>query len=158
MRPSATAEKSMPLPSQASPPVGPWKGPAIFSNVHATFALPDCDARQVHARAEHRAVSGDVERAPVGVAPGHVGAVIRDADAAEELSVGADHVDAARAGAIDVAFAVHLHAVGDAGLASGELVEEALRPAAAVGPHVVGADLAKACVVHIEHGLVGREG
>src|SRR5216684_4303562 len=99
MRPSAIAEKSMPLPSQARPPVAPSKGPAIFSNVQATFALPDRDARNVHAGAEHRAVSGNVERAPVGVAPGHVGAVVRDADAAEELAVGTDHVNSAGAGA-----------------------------------------------------------
>src|SRR6266480_190839 len=56
------------------------------------------------------------ERAPVGVAPGHVGAVVGDSDAAEELSVRADHVNSAGAGAVDVAFAVHFHAVGDAGL------------------------------------------
>jgi hypothetical protein len=37
MRPSASAEKSMPLPSQARPPAGPCKGPAIFSNVQTTL-------------------------------------------------------------------------------------------------------------------------
>src|SRR5713226_7895145 len=158
MRPSAIAEKSMPPPSQARPPVGPSKGPASFSNVQAIFFLPDRDARHVHARAEHRAVGGDVERAPVRVAPGHVGAVVRDADSAEELPVGTDHVNAAGTGAVDVAFAIDLHAVGDAGLASGELVKQALRPAAAVGPHVVGSDLAEPRVIYIEHGLIGREG
>src|SRR6266849_7574710 len=132
IRPSVIAEKSMPLPSQARPPVGPSKGPAIFSNVQATFSLPDRDSRHVHAGAEHRAVGGDVERAPVRVAPGHVGAVVRDADAAEELPVGTYHVNAAGTGAVDVAFAIDLHAVGDARFAAGELVKQALRPAAAV--------------------------
>src|SRR5439155_5545468 len=97
--------------------------------------LPDRDARHVHARAKHRGVGRDVERAPVGVAPGHVGAMVRDADTAEELSVGSDHVYAAGTGAVDVAFAVHLHAVGDSGLAPGELVKQALRAATSVGPH-----------------------
>src|SRR5713101_6096872 len=124
MRPSAIAEKSMPPPSQARPPVGPSKGPATFSNVQSIFFLPDRDARHVHAGAEHRAVGGDVERTPVGVAPCHVGAVVRDADPAEELALRAYHVNAAGAGAIDVAFAIDLHAVGDAGLASGELVKQ----------------------------------
>src|SRR5438128_4984253 len=108
MRPSAIAEKSMPPPSQARPPVGPSKGPATFSNAQATFFLPDRDARHVRARAEHGAVGGDVERAPVRVAPGYVGAVVRNADAAEELAVGAYDVDAAGPGAIDVAFAIDL--------------------------------------------------
>src|SRR5882672_4107170 len=122
MRPSAIAEKSMPLPSHARPPVGPWKGPAILSKLQ--LISPHRHARDVHARAEHRAVGGDVKRAPVGVAPGHVGAVIRDADAAEELSVRADDVEAARPGAVDVALDVDLHAVGDAGLAARELVKK----------------------------------
>src|SRR5213594_247499 len=41
MRPSATAEKSMPLSSQARPPVGPSNGPAIFANVQATPTVPE---------------------------------------------------------------------------------------------------------------------
>src|SRR6266700_7709560 len=122
------------------------------------LSLPDRDARHVHAGAEHRAVGGDVERTPVRVAPCHVGAVVRNADSAEELAVRTDHVNAAGTGAIDVAFAIDLHSVGDAGLASGELVKQALWPAAAVGPHVVGADLTEARVVYIEHGFIGREG
>src|SRR6266700_4692905 len=104
------------------------------------LSLPDRDARHVHAGAEHRAVGGDVERTPVRVAPCHVGAVVRNADPAEELAVRAYHVDAAGTGAIDVAFAIDLHAVGDAGLASGELVKQALRPAAAGGPQGGGAE------------------
>src|SRR5258705_11084000 len=112
MRPSAIAEKSMPLPSHASPPVGPWKGPAIFSKFQ--LISPHRDARDVHARAEHRAVGGDVERAPGGVAPGHVGAVIRDADAAEELSARADDVAASRPGAVYIALDLDLQTVGEA--------------------------------------------
>src|SRR6266699_7282207 len=101
-----------------------------FLTIHTV--LPNRHARHVHASAEHRGVGRDVERAPVGVAPGHVGAMVGDADTAEELSVGSDHVYAAGTGAIDVAFVVHLHAVGDSRLASGELVKEALRSTAAV--------------------------
>src|SRR5258706_5511469 len=55
------------------------------------------------------------------------------------------------------ALPIYLHAVGDAGLAPGELVEEAFRPAAAIGQHVVGADLSEPSVVHVEHRLVRRE-
>ena len=59
-------------------------------------------------------------------------------------------MDAARAGAVDVALLVALHAVGDAGLGAGEGVEDAAVAHAAIGIDVEGADEAEPRIIDIE--------
>src|SRR5262245_10052512 len=115
------------LPSQITPPHGPSNGSATNSNVHAIAPLlPDWHAGNVETGAIDRVVRRHVQRAPVVVAPGDVGGVTaRDQQAAKQFAAGVDDVHAARPGAVDIALDVALHAVGDAGLAAGELVEDA---------------------------------
>src|SRR5579862_8759844 len=112
---------SMALPSQARPAPMPLPA-ATFSNFIAAPS-PHRNAGHPDTRAMDRRVGGDVKRLPVGPAESHVGAVLGKAHAAQQFALGVDHVDAAGAGAIDIAFGVDLHAVGDAGLRAGQLVE-----------------------------------
>ena len=76
---------------------------------------------------------------------------------AEQFAARIDDVHAARAGAVDVALLVALHAVGDAGFAAGELVKQAAVADAAVGRDVEGADVRHPRVVDVEDFLVGAE-
>src|SRR5262249_29782594 len=57
---------------------------------------------------------GDVKRLAVFVAPGYVAYTLGDFDGAEMLAFGRDDPDAARAGAVDIAFLVDANAVGAA--------------------------------------------
>ena len=75
----------------------------------------------------------------------------------KQLAARVNDVDAARAGAVDVALLVAFHAVGDAGLAAGELVKQAAVADAAVGRDVEGANVRHARVVDVKDLLVGTE-
>src|SRR5262249_59300664 len=66
--------------------------------------LPDRDAGNVETGAKDAVIGRVVERAPVVIAPGEIGAVARDAQPAEQPPAWIDHVNAARAGAIDLPF------------------------------------------------------
>src|SRR5262249_43818963 len=113
--------------------------------------LPDWDAWNVEAGAKHRVIGRHIERAPIIVAPRDVGGVsARDQQPAEQLAAGIDDMHAARSGAVDVTLAVALHAVGDAGLATGELVEQTAVADAAIGRNVEGADVRHPGIVDVE--------
>src|SRR5262245_58251836 len=80
-----------------------------------------------------------------------------NAQPADQPAVRVDDVDAAGTGAVDIAFLVALHAVGDAGLAAGELMEDAAVAYAAVALDVEGADEAEPGVVDVEGRFVRAE-
>src|SRR5262249_38069815 len=104
---------------------GPLERPgnAFEFPCHAAL-LPDRHAGDVETRAKHRVISHHAERAPIVIAPSDVGGVpTGNEQAAEQLATRVDHMHPAGPGAVDVAFAVALHAIGDARLAAGELVE-----------------------------------
>src|SRR3954471_17543445 len=82
------------------------------SSVHGRRAMPG-DRRS---QRMHRRRGADEERLPVRAAPGLVADVLGREDAAEELAVPREDVQAARAGDPDVACLVELLAVGDARL------------------------------------------
>src|SRR5262245_56041971 len=119
--------------------------------------LPDRDAGNLQSRAEDEVVGRDVERAPVVIAPGQIGGVAGNAQPSDQLSVPVDDVDAAGTGAVDVALPVALHAVGDAGLAAGERVEDAAVTHAAVAIDVEGADEPEPSVIDVEDRFVRAE-
>src|SRR5262249_51856610 len=121
--------------------------PSLELRSHALL-LPDRDAGNVEAGAKHRVIGRHVERAPIIVAPRDVGGVpARDQQPAEQLAAGIDDMHAARSGAVDVTLAVALHAVGDAGLATGELVEQTAVADAAIGRNLEGADVRPPAIV-----------
>src|SRR5262245_5775304 len=103
-------------------------------------SLPDRHAGNIEARAVDAVIGGHVERAPVVVAPGEIGAVAGNAQAPAQAPGGVDDVDAAGPRAIDVALLVAFHAVGDARLGASKLMEDAAVAHAAVGIDVEGAD------------------
>src|SRR5262249_3883190 len=119
--------------------------------------LRDRDARNTQPGAQHAMVGGDIERAPILVAPGQVRAMAGDEHAAKELAALVHDMDAARAGAVDVILLVDLHAIGDARLVAGELVNQAAGTDAAVVVDVESADDPEAGVVDVEERLVLRE-
>src|SRR5262245_55691116 len=119
--------------------------------------LPDRDARNLQSRAEDEVVGGNVERAPVVIAPGQIGGMAGNAQPSDQLSVRVDDVDAAGTSAIHVALPVALHAVGDAGLAAGQGVKDAAIAHAAIGIDVEGADEPEPRVVDVEDRLVRAE-
>src|SRR5512146_316719 len=160
MRSSLTALKSIPLPSHARPPAGPWYGPATRSNVQVMVSSPSLPHRytgNLHPRAVNRVVGCHIERAPVLIAPGEVRAVPWNFQSPEKPALRVDHVHAARSRAVHVAVDVDLHAVSHAGLGTAQLVEQTAGPDASVGVHVERANDAEAAVVHIKHFLVGRK-
>src|SRR3974390_854489 len=95
-------------------------------------------------------IGGEIERAPIVIAPGQVGAVARHAQAAEQVSAGVDHMNAARARAIDIALAVAFLAVGDPRLGAAQLVKGTTVSYTAVGVDVEGADQAEAGIVDVK--------
>src|SRR5262245_18724232 len=119
--------------------------------------LPDRDAGNLQPRAEHEVIGRDVERAPVVVAPGQIGGVAGNAQPSDQLAVAVDDMDAAWPGTVDVALLVALHAVGDAGLAAGQRVEDAAVAQAAVAIDVEGADETEPRVVDVEDRFVRAE-
>src|SRR5882672_5655179 len=151
-RSSCTALNSIALPSHARPPVLPLHGPATRSNFQAiASSSPRRYAGDVQPRADHGTDHGDIERAPVVVAPGDVGRMVpRRLDAGQHLAGGIVDVDAARAGAIDVALNVTLHTVGNATLGADVLIKQPPLAEYAVGPDVVDADEALATAVHVQ--------
>src|SRR5262249_31109556 len=139
-------------------PVAPSNGPATSSNSHAISFLPDWNAWNFQARAEHRVIRRHIERAPIVIAPRDVGRMAtRDEQPPEQFSAGIDDVHATRSGAIDVSLAVALHAVGDAGFAAGQLMEQAAVGHAAVGRNVERGDMRHPRIVHIKYSFVGAE-
>src|SRR5262245_18805138 len=119
--------------------------------------LPDRDAGNFQSRAEDEMVGRDVERTPVVIAPGQIGGMAGNAQPSDQLAVRVDDVDAAGTGAVDVPLPVALHAVGDAGLAAGQGVEDAAVAHAAVGLDVEGADETEPRVIDVEDGFVRAE-
>src|SRR5262245_43694106 len=119
--------------------------------------LPDRDAGNLQPGAEDEVIGRDVERAPVLAAPGQIGGVAWNAQPSDQLAVAVDDVDAAWSGTVDVALLVALHAVGDAGLAAGQRVEDTAVAHAAVAIDVEGADEPEACVVDVKDRLVRAE-
>src|SRR5688500_5473833 len=145
MTPSPTALTSNVSPVQHMPPSPPGIGPATSSNCHAISPLLDRHAGYVDAHLEHLRKGRHIERLPVIVTPGEVGAMMsRDLDPADEGAVRLEDVDSAGAGRVDRAFDVDLDPIADAGLGTGELVEYAARAERAVGAHIVDADEADA--------------
>src|SRR6266700_6267435 len=61
---------------------------------------------------------------------------------------------------IDVAFLIHLHTIGHAGLATPQLGKDpvSLLGEGTVGQQVEGADVATPGVVNVEHAFIGGEG
>src|SRR5262249_34363411 len=119
--------------------------------------LRDWDARNAQPGPQHAMVGRDVEGAPIIIAPGKIGAMAGDEQAAEKLAALVHDMDAARPGAIDVVFLINLHAVGDARLVAGELVKQPSGPDATVLVDVEGADDPEAGVVDVKQRLVLRE-
>ena len=78
-------------------------------------------------------------------------------DAPEHPRRSIEDVDATRAGGVDIAFAIHLHAVRVAGFASLQLHPFTRLRKGAVGVHVVHIELVDAGIVHVEQFLVWRE-
>src|SRR5215475_6972568 len=132
-------------------------GPSRIS-LRSSGLRPDCNAGNVQPRAHDRMVGGHEQRAPIVAAPGQVGAMAGEKEAAQERAALVHDMNAARAGAVDVVADVDLHAVGDAGLVAGQLVEQAARTDAAIRADVEGADDAEPRVVDIEQLFVSREG
>src|SRR4029077_883459 len=71
-------------------------------------------ARHLAAQGVDRGAGGEEDRLEVGAAKGKVGRYLRGADDAEPRAVGREHPGPARAGTVDPALDVDLHAVGDA--------------------------------------------
>src|SRR5438552_4148156 len=115
--------------------------------------------RHLAAQGVDRGAGGKENRLQVGAAKGEVGGDLRRADDAEPRAVGGKYPSAARAGAIDPALDIDLHAVGHAvGLLRGHVGEDA--PA----HHVAGAVeldrvdvLGMARIGDVEDALVGGE-
>src|SRR5262249_16878459 len=134
-----------------------WSGDELELPGHRPL-LPDRHAGDVQPRAEHRVIRGHVERAPIVVAPREVGGwPTGNEQPAEHLAGGIEDMDTTRPGAVDVPLAVALHAVGHAGLAACELMEQPSIADAAVRRNVEGADMRHAGVVHVKDLLVGAE-
>src|SRR5438067_852600 len=125
----------------------------------AVGGLADRDAGDAEAEAVEAGAGGYVEGAPVGVAPGQVGRDLGRDDAAEEAAALVVGPDAVRAGAVDVALLIDLHAVRDALLAGPglQLGEESSVRDRAVAGDGEGADVAAGRVVDVEDLLVWRE-
>src|SRR5205823_12863424 len=102
--------------------------------------------------------AGEVKGFPVVPSKGQVGgggSAVNDA--AELISLRVHDPDPAGAAAIDIAFDVDLHAVGDAGLATAQIGKY---PVGVLGKRAVGqqlesADVAAPRVVDVEHRLIG---
>src|SRR4029453_7814369 len=116
--------------------------------------LADRDAGNLQSCAEDEVVGRHVERAPVVVAPGQIGGVAGNAQPPDQLAVPVDDVDAAGTGAVDVALLVALHAIGDAGLAASQRVEDTAVAYAAVAIDLEGADEPEPRVVDVEDRFV----
>src|SRR5271170_4781827 len=105
--------------------------------------------------------AGEIEGFPVGAAKGQIcrgrGAVD---DAAEFFALWIDDPQPTGAAAIDIAFDVDLHAVGNAGFIAAQIDKHmiAVFRERAVGRDIEGANVAAARVVDVEHALVGRKG
>src|SRR5687767_5343801 len=84
-------------------------------------------ARHLHTQPVQRRGGGDEERSIIVVAPREVRGVLGNLDDLQQPCLGVEHVNAARAAAVDVAGGVDLHAVRRA-----RLVALRLRPHAAV--------------------------
>ena len=105
--------------------------------------------------------AGEIERLPIVAAKGNVGGGGSSVhDAAELFALGIHDPDAAGAPTIDVAFGIHLHAVGDPGLGAAQIGEHAvaLPGERAVGVQVERSDQSAARIIDVEDALVRREG
>src|SRR5687767_4663357 len=104
MVPSPMALTSSVSPVQHIPPSPPATGPASFSNVHPiprSSAGLYRHAGYVDAHLEHLRKSCQIERLPIVVAPGEIGAVMpRYLDAADEATVRLQNVDPTGAGRV----------------------------------------------------------
>ena len=104
--------------------------------------------------------AGEVQGLPVVAAEAEIGGG-RSAvhDAAELLALRIHDPYPAGAAAIDVAFDIDLHAVGDAGLVAAQIDEDpvGLLGERAVGHQIEGADVPAARIVDVEHALIRRE-
>src|SRR3981081_1198584 len=112
--------------------------------------LPHRHAGNSHPRAEDEVVAGHVERAPVVIPPGQIRGMAGNTQPSDEFAVRVHDMDAAGAGAVDIALLVALHAVGDAGFGTDERMKDAAVAHAAVGIDVEGADEAEPRIVDIE--------
>src|SRR5262249_56262738 len=102
-----------------------------------------------------------VEGFPVLTPKGEIGGGGRPVDDAAELfALWIQDPYPPGASTIDVAFPIHLHAIGHAGLAATQVGKDpvSLLCESAVGQHVEGADVAAPGVVNVEHAFIGREG
>src|SRR2546422_9856 len=132
----------------------PMDAEAIRVSVRRTGRLVVVDGAQV-------VPAGEVELFPVIAAEGDVGSGRSPVDDAAELLAPWIHdPDASGSAAVDVAFDIYLHAVGDAGFVAPELGEDPIRllRERAVGQQVECPDVSAPSVVDVEHRFIRREG
>src|SRR4051794_23975509 len=129
-----------------------WRSGIRCSSVHAGRAVPgDGGSQRVH-----RGGGADEERLPLRAAPGLVADVLGGEDAAEQLAVAGEHVQAARARDPEIACLVELLAVGDARLEAEplHLVDHVTAGQRSVGRDREAADVTTVGVVDPERLLV----
>ena len=102
-------------------------------------------SRDPQPQAINRSACCNIERPPIGIAPVHVGRVARHLDTTEEISLGIDHVNARRSGAVDVALDVHLQSIRIAWLVASRLIEEPSVAEGSIGFYIEDANVAALC-------------
>ena len=147
--------------ARKSPPGGSVVRPTRSSGIRAALPRrPLPVAGDVHPNAVQPGPGGHVQRAPIRVAPRHVGRDQVRLDGAEVPPVRRDDPDPAGTGRPQVALLVDLQAVGRAALPRSRWRRAAARPRRGRRPRPPGNAIhcCGAAVGHVQERFVGREG